>query len=61
VVESIRVISTEAPPPKPVVVGKPVDAPKPKPKRAPIVEKTAPVSQPSAPPEVELLRPERRR
>jgi len=60
VVESIRVISSEDPPPKPVAIEKPVNAPKPKPKRAPIVE-TAPVAQPSAPPEVELLRPERRR
>jgi hypothetical protein len=60
VVESIRVISTEAPPLKPVAAERPVEAPKPKPKRAPIVE-TAPVAQPSAPPEVELLRPERRR
>jgi hypothetical protein len=60
VVESIRVISTEAPPVKPVAVERPVEAPKPKPKRAPPVE-TAPVAEPSAPPEVELLRPERRR
>ena len=60
VVESIRIISTEGPPQKPVAVERPVEAPKPKPKRAPIV-KTEPVAQPSAPPEVELLRPERRR
>jgi hypothetical protein len=60
VVESIRVISTEAPPQKQVAVERPVEAPKPKPRRAPPVE-TTPVAQPSAPPEVELLRPERRR
>jgi hypothetical protein len=60
VVESIRVISTEATPQKPVAAERPVETPKPRPKRARTVE-TAPVDQPSAPAEVELLRPERRR
>ena len=66
VAESIRVISTEAPPPeppKPVVIERPVVAPKPKnpvkPAAAsPVVEKAP---EPVAPPEIELPRPERRR
>jgi hypothetical protein len=73
VVESIRVISTEAPPPeqpKPVAVEKPVSAQKPKStatppapqiRRRPVLNTTAPVAQPEAPPEIELPRPERRR
>jgi hypothetical protein len=76
VVESIRVISTEAPPtepPKPVVAAeKAVAAQKPKSTAAPpasqvrsrpVLNSTpkAPVVQPEAPPEIELPRPERRR
>jgi hypothetical protein len=75
VVESIRVISTEAPPPeqpKPVAVEKPISAQKPKSAAAPPVSRVrtrpvlntppkAPVVQPEAPAEIELPRPERRR
>jgi hypothetical protein len=75
VVESIRVISTEAPPPeppKPAAVERPASAQKPKSRAvppapqipAPSVLNTAPtkpVAQPEAAPEIELTRPERRR
>jgi hypothetical protein len=72
VVESIRVISTEAPPvepPKPVAIERPAPAQKPKSRAAPpaprpVLNTTpkAPVSQPEEPPpQIELTRPERRR
>ena len=72
VVESIRVISTTAPPTeplKPVAIERPPTVQKPKnPVRpasaSPVVDKApkaAPVTEPPALPEIELPRPERRR
>jgi hypothetical protein len=75
VVESIRVISTEAPPqaqPKPLAVDQPAPAQKPKSPptrpapqiaaRPPVESATKPpVTEPPAEPEIELMRPERRR
>jgi hypothetical protein len=72
VVESIRVISTVAPPPaesKPVAVDQPARKPKSPPARQlpqvparPVAETTTPpVTEPPAAPEIEVMRPERRR
>jgi hypothetical protein len=69
VVESIRVISTEAPTaeqPKPVGVVQPTSAPKPKSRSTPPgrqipVRPVEPVTEPQATPEIEIMRPERRR